>query len=379
MLVCTQGFPRHLSDHHAPFIADHAAALADAGATVTVLCPSGPGLARTERRGQVTVVRFRYAPRRLETLAYTGALHRRAASPAGLLLPLFVLGYLGAVVRLARSADVLHAHWWAPSGLVAVVAGRITRTPVVVHIHGTDAAIARGPLRSLARWTLRSADAVLVVSDDLASWVTRISGVAAVVAPMPISPERVPAPSPAPEDGPVLAVGRLVPEKGFDVLIRAAAVAGVRVEIVGDGDQSPSLRSLARAVGAHVDFLGSLAPSELAARYAAARIVAVPSRREGFGLVAAEAAAAGRAVVASDVGGLRSIVDDGRTGVLVPADDVSALADALRAIDPRLGLAGPVRVAHLGPADAGRRALRLYERVVRKPTKGSDPTTARSG
>lgn len=312
----------------------------------------------------MTIERFRYAPRRFETLAYSGAMHRRVAGPAVLLLPSFLVGYLAATIRLARHADVLHAHWWAPSGVVAVLAGWLTGTPVVIHVHGTDAAIARGPLRRLARWTLRRASAVLVVSEVLAAWAADVAGVTALIVPMPVSIDRIPPPSPPPPDGPVLAVGRLVPEKGFDVLIRAAALAGARVEIVGAGDQDEALRTLAASTGAEVDFLGALGPSALAERYAAARLVAIPSRREGFGLVAAEAAAAGRAVVASAVGGLTTTVRPGVNGVLVPAGDVTALAAALREIDPQLGEGGPAVVEDLASRSVGSATLGVYRRVL---------------
>ncbi|MGH9165917.1 MAG: glycosyltransferase, partial [Acidimicrobiales bacterium] len=350
VLVCTQGFPRTPDDHRAPFVLDHAAALAAAGAEVTVLCPSSPGLAARDRFGDVEVVRFRYAPRRFEVLAYGGAMHRTARGPAGLLLPFFLAGFLVAALRLGRRADVLHGHWWIPSGLVAVAGGRLLGVASVVHLHGTDAALARGPLRPLARWTLRRAGAVLAASRHLADWARDVAGVEATVAPMPLAADRVPSPSPPPSDGPVLAVGRLVPEKGFDVLIRAAAIAGKPVVIVGDGDQRAALEALAAETEADVTFAGSVAPAALADHYRAARLVAVPSRREGFGLVAAEAAAAGRAVVASAVGGLVDVVQPGGNGVLVAPGDVDQLAAALNDTWPGLGAAGPAAVAHLtGP------------------------------
>lgn len=351
VLVVTQGFPRRPDDHRAPFLLDHARALAGPGAcAVTVLCPSGPGLAARERFGDVEVVRFRYAPRRLEVFAYSGAMHRDVRGPKALLLPCFLAGYVLAVRRWSRrGVDVVHAHWWVPSGLVAVLAAR---APVVaVHLHGTDVAIARGPLRRLARFVLRRASVVLAASPPLAAWAHELAGVDAVVAPMPLGHDRLPVPpmSSPPADGAVLGVGRLVPEKGFDVLIRAVAETGDRLVLVGDGDGRTALEALARSSGADVTFAGSVAPAALAAHYAAARLVAVPSRREGFGMVAAEALAAGRAVVGTRVGGLPDLVTDGVTGTLVAPDDVVALAAALRATDPALGANGPPAVAWLRP------------------------------
>ena len=326
---------------------------------MTVLCPSAPGLAATERWDDVEVVRFRYAPRRLELLAYSGAMHRDVRGPKALLLPLFVVGYWLAVRRRSRSADVVHAHWWIPSGLVAVLA---SRAPVAVQLHGTDVALARGPLRQLAAIVLRRAAVVIAASASLARWVQEVAGVDGVVAPMPLGVDRIPPPSPPPVDGPVLAVGRLVPEKGFDVLVDAAARAGVAVVVVGDGDERAALAGR----GGDVVFVGSVPPADLAAHYAAARLVCVPSRREGFGMVAAEALAAGRAVVGTTVGGLTDLVTEGVTGRLVPPGDVGALAEALATTDPALGANGPAAVAWLRPESIAERTLAAYSSARRK-------------
>lgn len=378
VLVCTQGFPRHPDDHHTPFLLDHARALVAAGAAVTVLCPSAPGLAAREQMHGVDVVRFRYAPRRLETLAYSGAMHRQASGWRILLVPLLVLGFLIGALRLARSADVLHAHWWVPSGLVAVLTGWLLGRPTVVHLHGTDAAITRGPLRPIARRVLRGAGAVLAAGPELVRWCDATAGVTAELSPMPLAIDRVPDPTPAPADGPVLAVGRLVPEKGVDVLIRAAAAAGLPLEIVGDGDRRSELEALAHEVGAQATFTGALPPAALADRYRAARLVAVPSRREGFGMVAAEALGAGRAVVASDVGGLSALVADGVNGALVPPDDVAALATALSATPPSLGAAGPASVAWLHPGAVGAQNRAAHERAAARTPSAHGRHVARA-
>src|SRR5207248_2745877 len=151
--------------------------------------------------------------------------------------------------------------------------------------------------------------------------------------------------------------------KGFDVLVRAAARAGVPVVIVGEGDQRDGLEALIASTGAHVELVGALPPAALAARYRDARAVVVPSRREGFGIVAAEAAAAGRAVIASAVGGLPDIVQPGVNGVLVPPDDVDALARALATLDPSLGAGGPATVAWLSPESIAARNIEVYEQA----------------
>ncbi len=160
---------------------------------------------------------------------------------------------------------------------------------------------------------------------------------------------------PAPRSG-VLAAGRFVPVKGFDVLIRAWADV-VRdhpahtLTIAGDGPQRHDLEGLVRELDLRdsVEFPGRLQRAQLHERFRAAAAVVVPSREEALGLVALEAMAAGAPVVATDAGGLPEIVIPDRTGFLVGGDDVPALAAGVSA-----ALRGGPQVA---AQTAGARAL----------------------
>jgi glycosyltransferase involved in cell wall biosynthesis len=147
------------------------------------------------------------------------------------------------------------------------------------------------------------------------------------------------------------AVGRLIPIKGFDLLLRAfgqarAELPGLTLEIAGSGPLDEELRAGAPE---GVTFLGRVSPAtEVYERNA---IVVVPSRGEGFGMVALEAAERGRAAIVTGVGGLPEIVADGETGIVVPAEDVEALARAV------VALAGDEQLARAYGAQARRRAL----------------------
>lgn len=127
--------------------------------------------------------------------------------------------------------------------------------------------------------------------------------------------------------------GRLVPEKGVDVLLRALAgiidhVPSARLLVAGAGPDAPRLRALAEALGVarHVEWLGHLTRVEMERRFERAWVQVVPSRwEEPFGNVTTEAMMRGTATIASAVGGQTDIVDDGVTGFLVPPGDAEAL------------------------------------------------------
>lgn len=157
----------------------------------------------------------------------------------------------------------------------------------------------------------------------------------------------------APPAGPpvLLCSGRVVDDKGFDVAVDAmAGLPGARLVIAGDGDARAGLEARARALGVddRVTFAGWVSPDDMPALVARSTVVLAPSRLEGFGLTALEAALMGRPVVASDIGGHPEVVQDGVTGVLVACDDAAALADAVARL-----LAAPEAARRMG--EAGRR------------------------
>lgn len=128
-------------------------------------------------------------------------------------------------------------------------------------------------------------------------------------------------------------VGRLSPEKGITTLIKAAALAGVQLDIIGTGRAERSLRRLAAEYGCDARFLGFLSGRELRDATAAARAVVVPSEwYENAPLTVLEAAALGKPVIASAIGGLPELVIEGETGWTFPPGSVASLADRLRSV-----------------------------------------------
>jgi glycosyltransferase involved in cell wall biosynthesis len=165
-----------------------------------------------------------------------------------------------------------------------------------------------------------------------------------------------------------LVAGRLSPEKGIDDAVRVALRAGLRLDVVGAAyDPAFAERCRARWAGhPSVRFRGALPRHRLWQRLAEARVLLVPSRwEEPFGLVAAEAQAAGTPVVAYRTGGLAEVVDEGRSGFLVEPGDVAAAAAAVAQV-PRIARAACRRHAerHLDIAATAAEHERLYRAAV---------------
>jgi glycosyltransferase involved in cell wall biosynthesis len=243
----------------------------------------------------------------------------------------------------------------------------------------------RGLVRLLlsiqARWERRNterADRVIVPSHYSASIAATLYGVPAAriaVVPEPIDLAEwrrrfaaVP-PGVAPARR-VLSVARLYPRKRMQDLLEAAAllrarVPDVEVRVIGDGPEMPALRELhaRRELGAGVRLLGHVGRDALALEYLRARCFCLPTVQEGFGLVFAEAMAAGLPVVACRAAAVPEIVRDGETGVLVEPRTPSALAAALERVleddtmRKDMGMAGRTRVEELDLVPVARRFL----------------------
>ena len=287
VVVLTTSYPGPGAEHLGRFVAESVEHVRAAGVEVDVV---GPG-------------RFRHFGL-ASGHGVVPALRRRPW-----LGPPLVVSMAGALRAAARDADLVHVHW-----LQNAAAAVLARTPYVVTLQGTDMALAARVPR-LARPLLVRARMVLAVSSALADQARRLGARRVRVVPNGVAiPSAVREPVEPPH---ILYAGRLSPEKGVEEL--AAARDGLPLVVAGDGPLRHVLP----------DTRGFASREELDRLYDDAAIVVCPSRREGFGVVCAEAMAHARPVVATAVGGHLDLVRDGETGLLVPARDPRALRAAL--------------------------------------------------
>ncbi|HEX6701847.1 MAG TPA: glycosyltransferase family 4 protein [Gaiellaceae bacterium] len=322
----TTSYPRHPEDFAGRFVADVVEGLERHGVDVSVLAPAGD-----------VGVHLHHPTYRDFGLAYGGGIvHNVKRRPW--LAPLLLVAMVRAVRRTAGRRDLVHAHWLAAGAVCA-----LARRPFVLTLHGSgtagrfaDLALAQRFPR-LFRAIVRRARVVICVSEALGAAARRCG--ARDVRVIPNGVRIPPAVEAEAEPLEVLFAGRLSPEKGIEELV--AATAGMNLVVAGDGP----LRHVVP------DALGFVAHAELERLYARAAVVVLPSYREGLPLCVIEAMAHGRPVVASAVGGIPELVEDGVTGFLVEPGDVEGLRAALERLlaDPelrrRMGRAGRAKVA----------------------------------
>jgi glycosyltransferase involved in cell wall biosynthesis len=251
------------------------------------------------------------------------------------------------------------------------------RPAVVAQLSAPLVRYDRGRLRqAVFNWTMRrwlaGADAAVSLSDAMSAEADRILGRRLTTRlPLPALEDDAPAPLPIPDNRLIVAAGRLVPEKGFDVAIRAFARLddpAARLRILGEGPAHERLAALARELGVaeRVELAGFV--PDIRPHLDQARLFVLSSWFEGYGAVLVEALAAGRPAVATNCSpSVAELVAPRDPEAVVPTGDEAAMARAFRHVldapkpDPR-ALAATVAEYRLGPVSAA--YLDLFDRVA---------------
>lgn len=274
---------------------------------------------------------------------------RRQISPIHDLLALIQ------TMRLIRRhrAHIVHTHT-SKAGFIGRLAAYFCRVPIIVHtphghiFHSYYGTTLTRFFITLERTAAKLTDRIVVLTDrgakeHLERGIGRPEQFISIPSGVNIASLRAKTPDRTlarqqlgwnDEDVYLLGVGRLVPVKGFDLAVNAMKhvcreVPGAHLVLFGDGPERPALESLARREQVLERLIITGAAEDPALYLAAADLLVAPSRNEGMGRVIVEAMSVGLPVVASSVGGIPSVVEDGRSGRLVPPDSPHALAAAL--------------------------------------------------
>lgn len=378
LLVLASTYPRWTDDPEPGFVHELARRLCQ-DFRVLVLCPHATGARPAETMDGVEVIRYRYAPERLQSLVNNGGIVTNLRNHRWklLLVPGFVLAQAWHAWRLCRQHHiaVVHAHWLIPQGLIAGLLQRLpgSQPAFVVTSHGADLyALRSRPLQALKRLVLRRAHSATAVSSAMRAAVEQlgIDLVKVSIVPMGVDMAGRFLPGDGARRSPseLLFVGRLVEKKGLRHLIDAMpAVLQVRPDlqltIAGFGPDAGPLQRQVRERGLQnsVRFLGAVAQKELPQLYQNATLFVAPFVRaesgdqEGLPVALMEAVACGCPAVAGNVAGLEDIFGPHAQDCMVDPRDSDALAaailDRLKAPEKAIEQALAMRAAMLERLD----------------------------
>lgn len=364
VLVVATTFPRREGDDQPRFVLDLCKLVPDEYEQ-RVLVPSAPGCSGDDVIEAIEVRRFRYFLNRAETLAYRSGIlsNLKEQRLRWFLVPFFVFGLTLSIRKELRrfKPDVVHVHWWLPSGFAAWLALATTNGDcrLLTTCHGGDYFVLGERFPRLRKWVFERSDAVTMVSAAMRDHAISqgLPSEKLIIASMGVDFSDRFKPDPYARRRGVLYVGRLVEKKGVDVLLAGWAAASDRVRaqgltIIGSGAQQESLQALSDSLGVSdsVNFAGPVSHDDLPVHYQNAALLVFPSTissdndQEGLGLVAIEAMGCDCPVLTSSIGSLSDVVVEGETGFVFPMDDSVILAARLDELIPSPDLCNEVAI-----------------------------------
>jgi glycosyltransferase involved in cell wall biosynthesis len=367
VLVLASTYPRWSGDPEPGFVHELCKRLATCFRVIT-LVPDSPDAERGGVLDGVEVIRYRYAPKRWQTLVNDGGIvaNLRRSYWKWLLVPGFIIGQYLAAKRLMRERriDVVHAHWLLPQGLIAWQLRKRYGLPYVVTSHGGDLFGLRGKLATaMKRKVAAACSGMTVVSTAMRDESMRIGLHPPVleVLPMGVDLQRrftLDATQVRARDE-LLFVGRLVPKKGLTHLLDAmpavlAERSATTLSIAGFGPEEDALKQQAIRLGIpdKVRFMGAKPQAELPPLYRRASVFVAPFIRdpsgdqEGLPVALMEAIGCGCPVVVGDVAGVHDLLGEAAAEISVRPDDSVAFAAAILAAlrDPEAAAARALRM-----------------------------------
>lgn len=341
-MMLTSSFPLHQEKASGVFILRLVEQLAKKN-DITVITPCPSGRIKPDVDRPFIIRCFRYAPKSLQILA-----HRPGGIPVAikqnrwlyLLIPVFLISMAFASLRNALRVDLIHANW-AANGFIACIAGFIARKPVVTTLRGADVNRAlQSPIDNFfLKRCLAFSDRIITVSDAIQKiikknypqWsnkvVTIYNGVDNEF--IGIGTDRD---YKANAKVRFVVIGSLIPRKRIETILYALTkikpLDGIELSVIGDGPEEKFLkkRTLHLNLSGCVQFLGPISHAKVQGHLKDSDGFILSSTSEGRPNVLLEAMASGLPVIASNIDGVRELIEDGKTGLLFDVDQPEQLA-----------------------------------------------------
>lgn len=345
VLFVTTAYKRHPNDVITPWMIELIQRLRARGIDVTVFTSSYRGMKNQVLDG-IPIIRFRYFLRQFERLTHEeNAVDRLGRGLLYLLLSFFYLlcGSL-AIYRLTRTRkfDIVHINWPFPHILFGIIAKYCGRSHLFATFYGLEIRWLKKKFKSLTKLFALLTDRADMISAISNHTARELKGITSK--PIEIIPFSTPIkerPGVLVDDKIILFVGRSVERKGVNYLIKAYGEIKDKVPhrlvIVGDGPEREKWHNLAQKIDRtnRIELTGWITNEDLEALYRNCSFFVLPAvydkhgDTEGLGVVMIEAMSHCKPVIASNIGGITDVVDDGLNGILVPAGDAAALAAAM--------------------------------------------------
>jgi glycosyltransferase involved in cell wall biosynthesis len=344
----TTSYPRWQGDPSGDFVLQLVENLAaDSNVEINVIAPADLNSSSSEKKGNVAVHRCRYFwPASMQKLAYGDGIpwNLKHSFIAWLNIPFLLTSIISRMMMCVSKSDIIHANWGI-LGAVAAMLRCLHHKPVVVMIHGTDLSSKNKLITSVTKWAIKKCDAVIVnctenyeICTKLRNGTSRLYYINnGVRYPSDTELAEFRNKNKKPNDFiNILSAGRLIPERRYDLLLKAFAEVHSRnknifLTLLGDGPEFQNLKTLALQldIAAYINFQGRVSHEDVFNFMAWADIYISATTVETHGSSIAEAAAFGLPVVVTKVGFPAELVLDGQTGFVVEPGNETAMTQAM--------------------------------------------------
>lgn len=352
ILVLTSTFPRWADDKDPPFVFNLCKQLSKEF-NISVIAPHCAGARKIEIIEGIRIIRYQYFLSAYQSLAYEGGIISRIKENKFrlILIPFFLIFQIVTIARLIKKERFycIHAHWVIPQGICAVLATKLTASPVPVicTLHGADLFALNGKfITRLKLWTLKNCEKVTVVSGAMRNVLLNMGlvkpDIEVISMGVDLKQKFIPDGLQTGSANRVIFAGRLVEKKGVKYLIDAFQIVqkthpDLKLLIAGQGPEKNILESQVASLKLNdkITFLGAVAQNDLIELYQKSNIAVFPfviakdGDQEGLGLVVVEAMGCECAVIASDLPAIKDTVTNKVNGLLAEPGDVGSLADQI--------------------------------------------------